>query len=304
MGILSRDLRERLLQFAERSFGAGRLRAPFKEPREFYLPCLAHALFAAELAQSESRRRFLPLFGKAIDEGLFTTIDHEAVERAHQPGVFLSEILVEWYTRPCVAAICAYVALRESMPRTASRDDDAALAKLVTFFASETAWGHGIERPTEVRDFVRLWAMAGCFPLPEAPGYLRAFSGLRESLLEAASTRGWSEEIEPIRTEMKVLLAFLRPEDESRIPADTCPADAMWILRCAIPAREILAMLEAKTLPFEADRFPWHAVRLTGSAEDMRRFEPLAEGALDRRDPQKVAGLIKLDGLLSAIERG
>jgi hypothetical protein len=32
----------------------------------------------------------------------------------------------------------------------------------VAFFAGGTAWGHGIERPAEVRDFVRLWSMAGC----------------------------------------------------------------------------------------------------------------------------------------------
>jgi hypothetical protein len=303
MGILSRDLRERLLQFAEDSFGAGRLRVPVKEPRDFYVPCLAHALFAAELAQSESRGRFLPLFGKALDEALFTTIDQEAVERAHQPGVFLSEILVEWYTRPCVAAICAFVALRESMPRPAGRDTEAALARLVTFFASETAWGHGIERPGEVRDFVRLWAMAGCFPRTESPGYLPAFSGLRESLLEVASTPGWSEEIEPIRKEIKILLAFLRPEDESAIGGDACPAHALWVLKRTIPAGEILAMLEEDRLAFEADRFPWRAVSVNGSAEELGRFEALAEAALRRRDPQKVAALIKLDGLPCAIDR-
>jgi len=304
MRILSWDLRERLMQFAEGSFGAGRLRAPIREPRALYVPCLAHALFATELAQSESRRLFLPLFGKALDEGLFTTIDQEAVDRAHQPGVFLSEILVDWYTRPCVAAICAFVALRESMPRRAGRDGDTVLEKLVKFFASETAWGHGIGRPAEVRDFVRLWAMAGCFPRPEPPGYLWAFSGLRESLLEVASGRCWSEEIEPIREEMSILLAFRRPEDESSTAEGWCPAHAGWVLRRMIPAGEILALLEEKSLAFEPDRFPWHAVRLSGSAEELGRFEPLAEAALRQRDPQRVAALIKVDGLPSANGRG
>jgi hypothetical protein len=117
MGILNPDLRQRLLDFVESSLGAGRLRAPVEEPGDLHIPCLAHALPADEPAGSESRRRFLPLLGNAaLQDGLFTTVDQAAVERAHQPGVFLSEILVEWYTRPCVAAICALVALRESMP--------------------------------------------------------------------------------------------------------------------------------------------------------------------------------------------
>jgi hypothetical protein len=303
MGILSPGLRRGLLRFAESSLGAGHLRASVEEPKGFYNPCLTHALFADELAGSDSRRLFLPLFGKALEDGLFTTIDHEAVERAHQPGAFLSEILVEWHTRPCVAAICALVALRRSLSAHVRTDADVLLARLVAFFGGGTAWGHGIERSAEVRDFVRLWSMAGCFALPRSPGCLPAFGGLRDRLLQEACIRGWSEDIESIRAEMEVLLGFRRPEDAVVAPAQACPAHAMWVLRREIPAPEILALLEAGTLPFEPDRFPWHAVVLDGSARDFGRFEPLAEDALRREDLQKVVALVKLEGLPVAIDR-
>ncbi len=313
---LSEESREKFLSFLEEHY---ELEREFPDPHErmgFHQrlnlrPMLQPQSFLAqELVGRPSQTNFLSFFRQALELGVFSNVDWDYVRSLHEGGgAFWSEIVVDMYTKPCVSAIAVLTSLRGFIPEYPIVEVDRFLRDLLTCFGS-LSWGHGIERVPTVCQYVRLWSMAGAFPLRENPGHLEVFSPIFDRLLREALEPAAFGGADPIRElEMKVRMGVighgretipqeLLSEVEERAPY------ILWILNGVIPAKEIIAILKTEKRfwrRLNSAYFPWHAVELSATDEDIKFFSKmgkmLEQKESSERDVDQVLLLLKLDSL-------
>ncbi len=301
---LLKQLRKEFISFLEKQWGLNERIIDPKNRQAFRKYGAGHSLLAKELQDRASREDFLTAFWQAIQENTFTNVDWKQLEEWHEGGgAFMSEIVIEEVTWPCVFAITTLVALRDRMPGHSRDEVDAHLGKLISFFG-DISWGHGIEYAYTVREYVRWFAMAGAFPLEQDLGYLKPFEPIYKRLLGGSTeSGGWGPDLISI-LEMQVLLRALNREQVEKIPKSTLTLveekapQLLWLINGVIPARAILSMIDSQKINFSPNQYPWHVVKLSATKKEIDELTEVAKNVLlEKKSSGLVALLLKMDGL-------
>ncbi|MFX1251810.1 MAG: hypothetical protein ACFFCZ_09400 [Promethearchaeota archaeon] len=313
---LSNESREKFLSFLEeyyeldREFPDSHERMGFHQRLNLSPMIQPYSFLAQELIGRPSQANFLSFFRQTLELGVFSNVDWDYVRSLHEGGgAFWSEIVVDMYTKPCVAAIAVLTSLRGFIPEYPVIEVDRFLSDLLACFGS-LSWGHGIERVPTVCQYVRLWSMAGAFPLCENSGHLEVFSPVFDRLLREALEPAAFGGADPIRElEMKIRMGAIGHERET-IPQellseveDRAPY-ILWILNGVIPAKRMITLLKTEKRlwrRFDSAYFPWHAVKLSATDEDIKFFSKMGkmidQKESSERDVNQVLLLLKLDSL-------